>query len=81
VRRTLKGRRKRRWLSDITGDDLERRSEFRLHPYRVPSEDADGQTLVLKALRNEQAGPSRTTDYYDTLVDTHAVVSGLTSRA
>ena len=77
----LKGAGKRVSLRDITCDDVKRGSEPRLRTYRVPGEDAERQTLVLKALRYEKARTSRTTDYNYKLVETHAVGSGLTECA
>jgi len=77
----LKGAGKRVSLRDITCDDGERRSEPRPRTFRISGEDTNRHTMALEALRNEKARTSRTTDYDYKLVETHAVVSGLTECA
>ena len=63
VCRAFKDAGERLWLSDITADDVERRSEFCLRTHRVPGEDTDWYTLTLKGERSEKARPSSTADY------------------
>ena len=65
VRGALKGRGKRVWLRDVTGNELEGRSEPCPRALRVPGKDTDWYTLTLQGVRSEKARAPSTADYED----------------